>query len=555
MRITDLAISLVGFIATLAYDDLSYNKDASQSHTASGIGYGAEKAVDGNTATCTRTHEIGPNSPFKTVWWKVDLGGVYNIYSVNILFKNYNGYETRQQGRFAGFSLYISNTGDMTSSSLCYKDGPELPPLNFATGCTLSGRYVIFYNERLDGVTYPAGYEVKANVFTELCEVTVEGCSKPGVYGMNCDIPCPYNCRYKTCHIKNGTCFGCVAGYKGRFCKTECPDEWYGFDCKQQCSGHCRNNDPCNKVIGQCDGGCAHGWYGKYCEHRCVGHCNNNASCNQTNGSCDGGCAAGWIGLLCEKECSDGAYGYGCFNNCSGHCVNDSPCNKQTGHCDRGCKPGYTNALCSKKCSSGTYGKDCTRKCSEYCLHNEPCNHIDGACTDGCQNGYIGDICNISCEPGLYGKNCSHICSSNCKTCKHTDGTCSCHAGWSGPNCSIGCTKSYGENCQYLCHPLCANQTCDRFDGTCAIASKIGDVAILENSRSSQKEDTIIAGLSVSVGFNALLLAVVLLLLWRHYTKGHSGAIKSCWESSLYEKSPHIDLPEPTYQELNNVLG
>ena len=37
-----------------------------------------------------------------------------------------------------------------------------------------------------------------------------------------------------------------------------------------------------------------------------------------------------------------------------------------------------------------------------------------------------------------------------------------------------GCTNSYGENCQYLCHPLCANQTCDQFDGTCAIASKIG---------------------------------------------------------------------------------
>ena len=72
-------------------DDLSYNKDASQSHTASGSGYGAEKAVDGNTATCMRTHAIGPNSPDKTVLWKVDLGGVYNIYSVNILFKNYDG--------------------------------------------------------------------------------------------------------------------------------------------------------------------------------------------------------------------------------------------------------------------------------------------------------------------------------------------------------------------------------------------------------------------------------------------------------------------------------
>lgn len=37
---------------------------------------------------------------------------------------------------------------------------------------------------------------------------------------MNCDILCPNNCRYQTCHIKNGTCFGCVSGYQGTFCKT-----------------------------------------------------------------------------------------------------------------------------------------------------------------------------------------------------------------------------------------------------------------------------------------------------------------------------------------------
>ena len=35
---------------------------------------------------------IGRNSPNKTVWWMVDLGEVYNIYSVNIMFKNYDGY-------------------------------------------------------------------------------------------------------------------------------------------------------------------------------------------------------------------------------------------------------------------------------------------------------------------------------------------------------------------------------------------------------------------------------------------------------------------------------
>ena len=91
-----------------------------------------------------------------------------------VIKENYCFLERRQQGRFAGFSLFISNTGYRDSSSLCYKDGPELPPLNFSTECTLSGRYVIFYNERLEGVTYPAGYEV-VTVYTELCEVTIKG--------------------------------------------------------------------------------------------------------------------------------------------------------------------------------------------------------------------------------------------------------------------------------------------------------------------------------------------------------------------------------------------
>lgn len=76
-------------------------------------------------------------------------------------------------GRFAGFSLYVSNTGIIERSTLCYKDGPQLPPLNFTTTCTKHGRYVIFYNERLDGVSYPEGYW--AFVYTELCEVIVLG--------------------------------------------------------------------------------------------------------------------------------------------------------------------------------------------------------------------------------------------------------------------------------------------------------------------------------------------------------------------------------------------
>lgn len=80
----------------------------------------------------------------------------------------------RQRGRFAGFSLYVSNTTDRHDGYLCYKNGQELPPLDFNTDCSKHGQYVIFYNERFSGIRYPPGYE-PSNVVTELCEVIVTG--------------------------------------------------------------------------------------------------------------------------------------------------------------------------------------------------------------------------------------------------------------------------------------------------------------------------------------------------------------------------------------------
>lgn len=80
----------------------------------------------------------------------------------------------RQRGRFAGFSLYVSKTAEIRDSNLCYKNGPQLPPLNFTTSCLERGRFVIFYNERLRGKSYPETYQT-TNVFTELCEVVVKG--------------------------------------------------------------------------------------------------------------------------------------------------------------------------------------------------------------------------------------------------------------------------------------------------------------------------------------------------------------------------------------------
>ena len=62
----------------------------------------AGNAVDRDITTCMRAAVIGSSSSYvyNTVWWRVDLGGVYSIYSVKILFKNYGGY-----GIFLPFGL------------------------------------------------------------------------------------------------------------------------------------------------------------------------------------------------------------------------------------------------------------------------------------------------------------------------------------------------------------------------------------------------------------------------------------------------------------------
>lgn len=301
------------FILTYGFDNLSANMPTNQyRQTYTCLLCGAGKAVDGNMSTCMRTDDIGITTAYDSItWWYVDLGEIYNVYNIRILFKDYPGETMRQRGRFAGFSLYVSNTTDRKSGYLCYKNGPELPPLDFNTNCTAHGRYVIFYNERLNKLNYPSAYQL-TSVFTELCDVTVTGCVNLGVYGNNCDIQCPGSCPENRCHIANGACFHCAAGWVGSFCNTECPSGTYGGGCAQNCTGHCINDVTCNRYTGRCDQGCK----------------------------------PGYIGKLCEKECDKGKYGLGCIHNCSSHCLNDVTCNKTTGICDHGCEVGYSGMLC-----------------------------------------------------------------------------------------------------------------------------------------------------------------------------------------------------------------
>lgn len=56
-------------------------------------GSSANNAIDRNITTCSRTDDIGESSLYNIVWWKVDLGGANSIYSISILFKNYDAYD------------------------------------------------------------------------------------------------------------------------------------------------------------------------------------------------------------------------------------------------------------------------------------------------------------------------------------------------------------------------------------------------------------------------------------------------------------------------------
>lgn len=53
--------------------------------------------------------------------------------------------------------------------------------------------------------------------------------------------------------------------YNESLTNTECENGTYGYDCVNNCSGHCLNNSPCNKQTGHCDGGCNPGYTYKDC--------------------------------------------------------------------------------------------------------------------------------------------------------------------------------------------------------------------------------------------------------------------------------------------------
>ncbi|XP_056014351.1 multiple epidermal growth factor-like domains protein 10 isoform X2 [Ostrea edulis] len=402
-----VAVLHVSLGISLCYEHLSKDRTAAQSTTWPCNGcttYSPNNAVDGDISTCMRANVFGPTTPYKTVWWYVDLEDTMSIFNIRIQFKDYGlQYEMRQRGRMAGFSLYVSNTSNIGSGHLCYKDGSDLPPLDFSTTCISHGRYVIFYNERQPGVQYPAGYELTS--VTELCEVTVLGCQTPGRYGQECDLVCSYNCQEQQCHIVNGTCLGCTAGWIGNFCNKNCPDGYYGMKCRSGCLGHCRDGVSCNHTSGECNNGCGNGWQGVYCDQACntgfygpscTYNCSNcvDDTCNRFKQDCINGCSEGYIGKGCALSCTSGWFGLNCSEKCSENCI-DQLCDNKYGNCTRGCLTGWMGHNCTKECPVGLFGRNCEQWCSRHCAFNDTCDSRNGSCLRGCQHPFEGSNCDF----------------------------------------------------------------------------------------------------------------------------------------------------------------
>ncbi|XP_062615557.1 multiple epidermal growth factor-like domains protein 10 [Saccostrea cucullata] len=489
-----IVLFLLNILSIHGYDNLSEGKHSIQSSTwicppQNCYFYAANNAVDGDISTCMRTDTFGTTSSHKTVWWRVDLGDIKSIYSIRIQFRDFGQeYYDRQRGRLAGFSLYVSNTTDIQNSYLCYKDGPELPPLDFINICSIHGRYVTFYNER-NKISYPTGYQT-TTVITELCEVSVNGCQKDGLYGQNCDFACPSQCQDKRCHIRNGTCLGCKAGWMGDFCNKTCMFGYYGMECKSRCTGHCLGGASCNHISGKCEHGCEEGgmipncdqpcrdgWYGPNCVYKCSSHCKNNLPCDQASGKCES-CAPGYVGTLCNNSCSEGTHGQNCSENCNTKCRGQS-CSPVNGFCNEGCEDGYQGNTCSENCNEGWYGENCSRRCSFHC-QMKSCHNVHGECHYGCKPGWTGSHCSQACSMGFYGENCSKTCSTFCRTslyCNSTDGHCvkGCMNGYLEPKCDKSCTRDwYGKNCSQRCSENCINWACDPRDGKCVFGCKPG---------------------------------------------------------------------------------
>nr|XP_022311806.1 receptor-type tyrosine-protein phosphatase epsilon-like isoform X2 [Crassostrea virginica] len=309
---------LVFALNVYAFENMALEKDIREDRPWKGKeNWRGDKAVDGrytNRSAMGGQCVISDNFA-KTATWRVDLGGVVSISHIDIYYRTDNfPRPTSYTSRMAGFFLYVSNTTSKEDGHLCFHEIQKVnstPSEDQRISCSVHGRYVFYYNERLPNVTYPSYYSPTA--FYELCELEVYGCRNVGYYGSSCNISCPTNCQERRCDVNTGNCLGCVPGYQRPKCDQVCSKGFFGAQCLRHC-GSCRNKQTCHHINGSCLNGCdegVQGWncttecqsgfYGKHCVNNCSENCNVTGSCERFFGACEGGCKPGWTWITCKQ--------------------------------------------------------------------------------------------------------------------------------------------------------------------------------------------------------------------------------------------------------------
>ncbi|XP_078328710.1 uncharacterized protein LOC111114478 isoform X1 [Crassostrea virginica] len=483
-------------VSCLAYENIALDKPTHQdfpygtTDTITEELIQASNAVDGlksNLSIWSGQCVISNNEKRTATWW-VNLGSIVSIHHITIYYRTGNapwGIDNGFTSRFLGFSLYVSNTTNKSDGTLCFEDtnfNLSTIPAVLNTTCFLHGQYVIYYNERSAGKTYPDGYSQYA--FNELCELEVFGCRR-GYYGFTCKSMCSQHCL-SDCHIETGSCGGCKPGYRGDRCESKCEIGKYGNQCQSEC-GACLVLSQCSHVNGTCLTGCSDGFTGSLCNTKCgvgkygnqcqseCGACLDRNQCFHVNGTCLTGCSDGYTGSLCKTKCRVGKYGKQCQSEC-GACLDQNQCFHVNGTCLTGCSDGYTGSLCNTKCGVGKYGKQCQSECGA-CLDPNQCSHVNGTCLTGCSDGYTESLCKTKCGVGKYGKQCQSECGACLDPiqCSHVNGTCltGCSDGYTESLCKTICPKgSYGQACTLTCDDKCDG--CNNVNGSCDRGCKPG---------------------------------------------------------------------------------
>ncbi|XP_062597070.1 multiple epidermal growth factor-like domains protein 10 [Saccostrea cucullata] len=512
MRMFRIALFFSCMAYTFAIENLALNKPAWQAHNWSGkeTEWGAWKAVDGqysNRAAGGNQCTISADGQ-QIAEWRVDLGRIVSISYIDICYRTDN---VRSPGafydRFAGFYLYVSNTTSKENGKRCFHELQNVngtPSEDQRINCSVYGRFVIYFNQRIQGFHYPSYYSQYA--YNELCEVKVFGCPVTGYYGENCTKTCPRNCQGQQCDANTGNCLnGCIEGFKGPHCSY--------FNLALRKPAWQENDYPHHSLVW----GAAKAVDGKYTDRSALGY--------QCTISADGKRTATWrvdlqglfsishihIYYRTGNSPSPGAFyqrfagffvyisndtskdnGVLCFHEKQN--ISGSPIENQTLSCPFDGRyviyynerragvhyPEYystfaSNDLCEFEvygCPNSThYGKYCDQMCSDSCL-GQRCNFLTGNCLMGCSRGHKGPQCRQKCDGGMFGGSCSQKCG-HCygKTqCHHINGSClgGCSAGYIGSLCNKQCVVgTYGLKCNKTCGLCSDGSKCHHVNGSC----------------------------------------------------------------------------------------